>query len=387
MMLDISDAVWLPVLIPVFWIIGLRIAVKLQIPVRLGSALYWWHTLFSLMYYLISSVKISDARGYYAAGQHPDWVIAVGSQFVNFLSGILVSVLGMGCFSTFIVFGFFGYIALLLLAHLLIVYYPEEYGVEVNWRMVYIVLFLPSLSYWSCALGKDALAFLGCCLALFATVDLLRRKWLLFLAIFIMYMVRPQAAMCMLIAIALAILFSSDVTYTFRVFMSLLMVVAMVFLLPYVIQYIGIERKGGDVGGYLAWSQEFGYNGDAGSIVISDMAWPVRLFAYMFRPLFIDAKNVLMLLSSLENMLLLFLFVKCSREIVRIVVVGNNFLFRYAMVYSALMWVMLGNTTTNLGGAFRQKSMFLPALLALLVFAVARSSVEQEPSCCPENAN
>lgn len=376
MMLNISDLVWLPVLLPVFWIMGVAVARHLNISNRLASALYVWHTLFSILYYFVSLVKISDARGYYAAGQNPDWVFAAGYKFVTFLSGILVSLLGMGFLTTFIVFGFIGYIGMLLLAHLLLVYLPEEYGVDLDERLLYVVLFLPSLNYWSSALGKDALAFFSCCLALYAVVALARRSLLLFLSILIMYAVRPHAAICMLLAIFVSLLFSSGVDKSFRVFLSVAVCVAVILLWPYVYEYVGFERKGGDVDGYLAWSHGFGYNGEVGDVVLSDMSWPMRLFTYMFRPLFIDAGGVLMLLSSFENVLLLALVFRYYREIFRVVVSVDQLLFRYSVFYSVMMWVLLGNTTPNLGTAYRQKTMFLPALFVLMVFASAKISAD-----------
>lgn len=377
-MLDISDLLWLPILIALFWVWGIRIAQNLMISNRLASTLYWWHTFFSLLYYIMSIVKIADTRAYFAAGQNPDWVLSVGTEFVNFLAGILVSVLGMGMLSTFIVFGFLGYIAMILIAHLLIVYLPEEYGVEVDVRILYVVLFMPSLSYWSSALGKDALAFHACCLALFATVDLSRRKLLLLLAIFIMYMVRPHAAICMLIAVAVAMLFSSGVSRSSRALVLLMVGGAMVMLWPYVVQYVGFEQKGGDIGEYLAWRQGIRYEDAVTDVVLTDMSWPMRLFSYMFRPLFLDASSLLMLLGSLENMLLLFLFVRYLRDLLYVVISGGQLFFRYTVFYSGLMWVMLGNVTTNLGAAYRQKSMILPALLVLLVFASAKISESEE---------
>lgn len=386
-MLDIFDIIWLPVLVPVFWALGIRIARNLKLSTRLASALYWWHTLFSLLYYLLSLVKIADTRAYFAAGQSPDWVFAVGTEFVNFLAGILVSVMGMGALSTFIVFGFLGYIAMLLFAHLLIVYLPEEYGVDLDERVLYVVLFLPSLSYWGSALGKDPLAFFACCLALFAAVDLSGRRMLMLLAVLVMYMVRPHAAICMLIALAAAMLCSSDVSRTSRTSVSLMVGLAVLLLWPFVNQYVGFDQAGGDIGEYIAWRQGIRYKDAVAEVSLTEMSLPMRLFTYMFRPLFIDASGALMLLGSFENVLLLILFIRYFRKFFQIVVWGSQLFFRYAVFYSLLMWVMLGNVTTNLGAAYRQKTMILPALLVLLVFSTAKISDSEELSIYSGNVD
>ena len=366
------DLIWLPVLLLLFWLLGTSIAKSLGLSEKLASGLYWWHTFFSFVYYQMLVVKGGDAIAYFNAGLYPDWKFDVGTEFVNFLSGILVSILGIGFFSMLIVFGFLGYLGLVLFAYVLLLHFPRYFVAGSNSRWVYVILFLPSLSFWSSALGKDSVALLACCLGLYAAADIARRKGIFMVAVSIMYAVRPHVAICMLVGIIAAMMMSSNINLFVRIFVLSIMGAAIILLLPYVIHYVGLEEKftGGDVADRIAGMHGFAYGEGMGGLDISAMSWPMRLFSYMFRPLFLDARNGEQLVYSFENLLLLFLFIRFSRFLVPVLVCENILLLRYAFIYSVIALVILGNTSYNLGIAVRQKTMFLPALFVLLVYAL-----------------
>jgi hypothetical protein len=188
----------------------------------------------------------------------------------------------------------------------------------------------------------------------------------------------------MVIAIIAALVFSSDLKLFFRISMLFVMGMALAVLWPSVVEYVGYDSKVGNVGEYLGRRQEYGFAGFGGDVDIANMSWPMRLFTYLFRPLFLDAKNLFQLLSSFENMLLLFLFVKYSREFVRICISSNYVLLRFSVFYSTLMWVIMANTTPNLGTACRQKTMFLPALFILLSYAAGWIIYDDKAMPIPE---
>jgi len=102
------------------------------------------------------------------------------------------------------------------------------------------------------------------------------------------------------------------------------------------------------------------------------MSLPVQMFTYLFRPLPFEARSVTQLLASLDNMLLLYLlFVgfKARAKIKKLQFNGNRV---FMWCYVGISWVILSMTTANLGIAMRQKWMFVPILIFLLIsFLVA----------------
>jgi hypothetical protein len=123
-----------------------------------------------------------------------------------------------------------------------------------------------------------------------------------------------------------------------------------------------------------------GYNQDGGGgIDISSMSLPMQLFTYLFRPLPFEASNFLSLAASLDNLLLLCVFL--------LGVYGFLKSFKYKRntpehnksllwIFSISSWLILSVTTSNLGISIRQKWMFAPILIFLFISMVANRKKE-----------
>ena len=95
----------------------------------------------------------------------------------------------------------------------------------------------------------------------------------------------------------------------------------------------------------------------------------MQMFTYVFRPLPFDANSVLALFTSFENTILLFLFIYIiykSKFKFGTFVEGKH---TWLLMYAFLTCTMLALTTANLGIATRQKWMFMPILIYLLIYA------------------
>ena len=110
-------------------------------------------------------------------------------------------------------------------------------------------------------------------------------------------------------------------------------------------------------------SSEYGNS----SVDMSSMSLPMQLFSYMFRPAITEATTGLSLAAGIENLFLLGLFgVGVARFFRRrggsppgnMVFLGS---------YSLMSWLVLTSCTSNLGIAIRQKWMFVPMLIFILV--------------------
>ncbi|PSD37872.1 hypothetical protein C7E21_10595, partial [Acinetobacter radioresistens] len=102
------------------------------------------------------------------------------------------------------------------------------------------------------------------------------------------------------------------------------------------------------------------------------MSYPMQIFTYIFRPLPFDAHSTLALFTSIENTILLFLFIYIlfiSKFRLYSFVEGKN---TWLLIYAFLTCSMLAITTANLGIATRQKWMFMPIFIYLLIYAFYR---------------
>ena len=137
----------------------------------------------------------------------------------------------------------------------------------------------------------------------------------------------------------------------------------------FVQQYVGLEEASLDsVGSYIDERQGFNSQGGS-SLDIASMSYPMQMFTYVFRPLPFEASSAVALVTSLENTILLFLFIyilfKSKFNFRPFIHNKNLWLFTYVF----LTCTILAMTTANLGIATRQKWMFMPVLLYLLIYS------------------
>ena len=109
------------------------------------------------------------------------------------------------------------------------------------------------------------------------------------------------------------------------------------------------------------------------AISLTDMPFPLKIFTFMFRPLFFDANGFYTLLMSVENLILILIFLYPVIKIIRTLktsIINLNSLTIFLITYLTSNWVLYSLTIANLGTANRYKLMFIPALTCLsLIFS------------------
>ena len=119
---------------------------------------------------------------------------------------------------------------------------------------------------------------------------------------------------------------------------------------------------------YIKQKQGFNIRGFDGGIDISSMPFILKMFTYIFRPLPFEAHNFLSFLSSIDNLIILVLFILSLFS----VVVSKRKIFslsdfkenRWFLLFFALGGIAISSLiTSNFGISARQKWMFLPILI------------------------
>ena len=328
------------------------------------TALFIWHTLFSVTYYLYSLANAADATHYYArsvlgerTGFYP------GTPFVNYFSSILSQGADASYLNTTLLYNLVGTIGLVLLYLSL-----KKYFKAFSWYWIFI-LFIPSMSFWSAGLGKDSVSFFATCLFLYAITTSKRASLLnIAIAFFFMFMVRPHIAALMIVSYVVYFIIKSKVHFIFKMFILPIIGFGLFISVGFVQQYIGLDEASLDsVSGYIDGRQGLNSRGGS-SLDIASMSYPMQMFTYIFRPLPFEASSAVALVTSLENTIILFLFIYIlikSKFNFRPFIQGKNlWLFTYVFITCSI----LAMTTANLGIATRQKWMFMPVLLYLLIY-------------------
>ncbi|MEZ9198477.1 hypothetical protein [Shewanella sp. 10N.286.54.B9] len=365
-----SDS-WHVISTSIVFLFGFFFTIKIAKYFSLGQKgaayIYFYHTVFCIFYLLYILKNGGDATTYFLKGAEPLVDFKPGTvaviYLVNLLHQLELSILGM-----FLVFNIFGVIGLCA-------FYGALNKVTSNSslylrRVVLLAVFLPSVSFWSSGLGKDAISFMAMGLALYAALNFRKQLPLLSLAILFMLLVRPHIAGMMVIALSISVFLQKDIPLIPKIIIGGLSLAGMVVMVPFALNYAGLESDASDLESYIDKRQGYNQKG-GGGVDISSMSLPMQMTTYIVRPLPFEARSISQLLASIDNVFLLALLLmglKAKVKYRKLKLVGNR---AFMWSYVGICWVLLSMTTANLGIAMRQKWMFVPILLFLLISILA----------------
>jgi len=336
---------------------------KKRSDIKIISGLFLWHTIFSFFFFLFTLNSTADAINYYRVSVTENINFYPGSPFLYFFSSIFSKGLDASYLNVTLVYNFLGLLGLVLLYHSL-----KKYIEKLSWYWTFL-LFIPSMSFWSSGLGKDSISFFSVCLFLYTITSNTKLYILLPISFFFMFMVRPHIALMMIVSFVIYFIIRSRVHLLVKLMTLPIIFSVLIFSSGFVQQYVGLEEASLDsVSGYVDDRQNFNQGGGS-SIDLQSMSYPMQMFTYIFRPLPFDAHSALALFTSIENtiLLILFLYVLFKNKFrLHSFIEGKN---AWLLIYAFLTCSMLAITTANLGIATRQKWMFMPILIYLLVYA------------------
>ncbi len=365
----------------IVFILGLGIAMQMcgyfKTTSNRAIILYLWHTLFCLLYIWFITTYGGDAVAYYKNGLTRNLDFSLGTGAVTVLTSYLSSIFGLSFFATSLVYNIFGFIGLLAFDASL--HFITSQKNKAVCRFAEFIVFLPSISFWSSGIGKDSLAFLSIGLVLWGALNVKKRVLIIIPAILIMLLVRPHIAGVLVFAFGFSMLLYSRISLLYRYAIGVLAITAFVFLIPLGMNYTKTQNisNSKDIEKYIHTRALYNMQG-GGGVDISNMPIPLQVVTYLFRPLPFEAKNVPFLVVSLENIVLLYLFIIGVNAIIkkRYRSSGENRFFMW--IYSLITLLMLSTTTANLGISVRQKWMFTPMLIFLMISVIGKRQVPRK---------
>jgi hypothetical protein len=353
-------------------LIAISLAKRLGTDFLKGVALYLWHTAFCLYFLSRVNYQTSDAIRYYNQGLQQQLDFSIGTGAIDYLSWIGVQWLGLSLLSLFLVANILGTVGLLAFDAAM---RQAVGGARTEIKFVaYAIPFLPSISFWSSALGKDSIAFMSVGLILYGLVQPRVRVVLVYLAIALMALIRPHiGAMLVISWVAAVVLFGQMPPLKKAVFVIALGGIA-VFLALLASAYVGLAGSLDltAVMNYLERRETLNL-GARSSIDLVALSFPERVFAYLFRPTLLEARSIDQMVTAAENLVFLGLIAVGLMAMARLRFRVVDWPQVFMVLYSMLMLWVLANTTANLGIAARQKWMFLPFVLYLSLFYIARA--------------
>lgn len=339
---------------------------RLSISPLLTTILFVWHTALGTFYSWYALVYGGDPLEYYMRAQFDYVGPTLGTDFIVWITSLPVS-LGFPFWPTSYLFNVVGALGLVVWAAAL-----RDTGARLTSGgfgsvLTALYLFLPSLSFWTSGIGKDAISFLCVATFLWASLEFRERKLATVAAVLLMFPVRPHIAGLMLIGLLVGTVLASDLKASTRMAMTVGGAIAAFFAIPVAMFYAGTGQFS-TIAEYIGDRQTKNLNGGS-SLDITSMNPAMRLATFLYRPFPNEATALDQLAAAAENMLLIALTLF---GIVVIYRAGMLRVFRRygtAAVYGLLCTGLLSQVIANLGLATRQKWMAVPALMFVVLGA------------------
>lgn len=357
-----------------------------RVKVAYMALIYLMHVAASVVYYLRALESLADSfMYYYDPYQMYQDGFNVGTQGIVYITQYMKDAVGGTYLDYFLIYQAIGFLGITLLLRVF-----EEIHDELRLPhrpFLYALIAIPSLHFWSSALGKDGPFLLATSLALWASMRLPNRAKALIGALLLMLFIRPHIAVVAAAALSLAVVVGKGIPIYLRValFMVALLgtgLAASTLESTYSIDITSAES----IGQQFERRDDVLHSEDAGTTAVN-ASFPIRLLSLMFRPLFFDADELFAMIASFESLFLIgmvFLLLLRFRDLVGLF--RNVFFARYATIFALGLTIFLALSYWNVGLGLRQKwTMLMPMYLVLFVAVVAvrwakvRSAVEAVP--------
>jgi len=354
------------------FIFGLLIAYKTKKTIK-SNIIYFVlieHMIFSYFYYLFTLYNISDARGYFIrATYNNNWLATfnVGTDFIDFVATIPIKYLNFSYLNAHLLFGLFGFIGFTYFIKMLKNNGKNLFGIP----LTIIIVLLPGFHFWTSALGKDSLFFMALMMFIYSLRYVKQNKIKLLFSFFLIIMIRPHMAMVIILATLLTLIIVNPKKINLsHIFLLTISIIVFILFIPLFNKFVGIDELSTE--SIQQKIEIFNNEGKRGggltsNIDVSGYSLPAKLFAYLFRPFFFDARSVFQYIASFENLFLLLIIIQSTINKYKHKKIHNKqYINKFLLYYILLSWLMLSINMYNLGLASRQKYMIIPAIFLLL---------------------
>lgn len=335
-----------------------------------------FHFLLGLGYFFITNNGGGDAWGYWKIAKQMSY-----AQFANDLSGgegtefmrafnfIPAHILGMSFLSNtmfYSMLGSFGMSYFFLIAARTI-----PYNKIINGYVLFpLVFFLPNLHFWSSGVGKDTILFLCIAMFVYGLMKPLTRVPLIVIAGLLSMAIRPHITLFLLVGFGMAYIFGGKISGFQRIVFSVVLIGIGLAILPSVMQFAKIEEA--SVESFDSFAQAkagvLSRASTGSAIDISSYPFPLKVLTFWFRPFFFDVRNINGLVASLENLILVILFVKAMKSQPGKAFKAAPFVIKGLVFFLLVGTLAFSQSLGNVGIMIRMRNMFLPGFLIYILW-------------------
>ena len=289
-----------------------------------------------------------------------------GSKFISFLIYPIVK-LGVSYFILFFMFSVISFYGFLNYFRLLNSHIKNK-----SQQLLYFLFLLPSFQFWSAPISKDSLVFFLMSVLL---IYLKKSNYLMLMLIFIAIgFIRPHIVVMLIFAFVLILLLEKKLDKK-NLFLAVLGFIIGGYVMFKFIRLSSFSFEAIQI--KLEQFNNYSIKSGNSHIDLFTTSYAERIFALLFRPLFIDASTVFQFFASVENIIVLltlaYLFVKHKLRFRSISIEA-----KYSLIVSVLLLLLISTYIYNLGLGSRMRLMIYPYLIYGLCLAIEEKNVYEE---------
>jgi hypothetical protein len=320
------------------------------------------HLVCTVSYYFLLLNTEGDARGYYLGASQLTSLENTIPMSNNFIKAILfpfVHYLQFSFFSCSILFSFFSLRGFIFLYALILKLVDYRYT---RWLWLFI---MPSMHFWTAAVGKDALIFLGLSWIIYNYFTN-KSKISFIVPLLIVTLTRFYVVALLGAGTAIAlVLISKQLKLSYKIFAMIIFAGVGFLIFPYFLNAISV----GDVSNISKRSEAVirANQEGGGAVDLQGSNLLVKWFSYLFRPFLFEARSPQMFITALENVMWLVIFYKIYLGIRRVKFVPEKRRTFFWIALASLITATLPSSfiLSNFGISSRQKIMIVPLMMYL----------------------
>ncbi len=349
------------------------------------NILFLYHFFFWGVYYAYTVFNFSDSRGYFVRpilGKERGWFDFFGTSttFIEFLAYPFVNFFSFNYEMMMVLFAWFGYLGFVYAYLFFRENIPIKITVFKNFDLLTLILFFPNMHFWTASLGKGAPIFLGLMMFAYAIKNPKSRLITLILGSFLIYFIRPHVFLFVAVGTVLGYMSGKEkISFGKKLFIYISLIGGLVLVQDTILGVAGLEGSEDLAEGFDSFSEKRSESlSESGSGV--DMAsypLPLKLFTFWFRPLFFDAPGILGLITSVENLMYLLLFVKILKKDFIKFIRNSKVVVKMSLVVFFLSSFAMTFVMSNLGIIMRQKSMVMYFAFFVIYYYLAQKKYEK----------
>lgn len=340
---------------------------------RLLKYLFFFHLLMGVYYcYFI----LGDAVGYWRVPKDYSFETfkegifnGEGTMFMYAFNFLFSNLLNMSYLSNTLLYSLFGFMGIAFFYMIVVKTVP--YNKVINGYILFpLLFFLPNLHFWSAGVGKDTTLFLCIGMFVYGMMKPVTRIPLLAISVLLAMAIRPHIVLFLMVSFGLAYILGGKISVFQRTFYSVILMGIGLAILPSVLEFAKIEEASVESFDKFADAKSSVLSrGSTGSAIdISSYPFPLKVLTFLFRPFFFDVRNINGLIASLENLVLVIIFIKAMRTQPITAFRKAPFVIKGLVFFLIIGTLAFSQSLGNVGIMIRMRNMFLPGLLIYILW-------------------